>query len=877
MEPGNKLGHYEILSAIGKGGMGEVWKARDTRLERSVAVKILPAEFAGSAQFRIRFEREAKTISQLQHPHICTLFDVGDDYLVMELLEGETLADRLSRGALPIADVLKYGAQTAEALDRAHRAGVVHRDLKPGNIMITRAGAKLLDFGLAKSSSSTVVEVDHATVQKPVTQEGTVLGTFQYMAPEQLAGEEADPRSDIFALGAVLYEMTTGKRAFEGKTKTSLISQIVAGQPRAIRDMQPMTPPALEHVIRKCLGKERDDRWQSASDIAEELRWAGETMELPTSARLERRSALLMIAVAGIAVVAAAAFGAMWWKSTREEPRRFVSSLVPPADMTYNFEPGGMAISPDGQHLAFLASGKDGVAYLHVQDFRSGQLRRLEGTGYAGGPFWAPDSRSIAFFSDGKLKTVDITGGPPQAIGDAPGGRGGTWSESGTIVFAPRFRNGLFVMSSPGAKPDQITQLAKDEVSHRWPHFLPGGKHVVFLVQRAEGGATNDQSSIEVLDLSTRKRSVILHANSSVEYSDGHLLFWRDGSLMAQPFDVKGLRTTGGPVAVASGVSYSGLEQMIASVSRKTGTLVYHAGGRLAQSRIVWSNRAGMNDVLYDNFTLDHTDVFSPALSPDGKRIALSVTDQSEDVRIIDIDRLTSTRLTLKPVNENCPVWSPDGEWVAYRTTERDAGDVYLKRASGAGKEEPLVVTAGAMRPTSWSPDGKRLLLEDFRSEDATHDIWVYSFEDKKATPLIATPFSEGGAVYSPDGKWIAYSSNESGRQEVYLRAVDNDAKWQLSANGGSMPRWRGDGGELFFIAPENSMTSVKITWQPRFSASAPEPLFTFRQRRRYQGDREVPSYDVSRDGQRFLVSMLTANSDAPITVVQGWSEGVKK
>jgi Tol biopolymer transport system component len=876
METGTRLGPYEIVSRIGAGGMGEVWKARDTRLDRSVAVKILPAELAGSTQFRIRFEREAKTISQLQHPHICTLFDVGDDYLVMELLEGESLADRLSRGAMPVAEVLKFGAQIAEALDRAHRVGVVHRDLKPGNIMITRSGAKLLDFGLAKSSSAPAVEAEHLTIQKPLTQEGTVLGTFQYMAPEQLAGEEADARSDIFALGAVLYEMTTGKRAFDGKTKTSLVSQIVAGQPRAIREMQPMTPAALEHVIRKCLEKERDDRWQSAADVAEELRWAGETSAEMAAAPVRLRTAPWLIAVAGMAVLAAAAFGLLWRRAIPEKPKPFVTSINAPAETSYNFEPGSMALSPDGLHMAVLASGKDGIAYLHLQDFQKGEMRRLEGTGYAGAPFWSGDSTSIAFFADGKLKTVDIGGGPPQVIGDAPGGRGGTWSEAGTIVFAPRFRDGLFSMSATGSKPEQLTQLAKGEVSHRWPHFLPDGKHVLFLAQRAEGGATNDPSTIEVLSLATKERREVVRANSSVEYANGHLLFWRDGSLLAQPFDLDKLATRGNPHVIASGVSYSGLEQMTASVSRKTGTLVYHSGGKAAQSRIVWSTRTGMNDVLYDNFSLDHTNFFGPVLSPDGQRIAVAVVDQSEDVRVIDIARLTSTRVTYHGATENSPVWSPDGQWIAFRSGVRDFGDVYRKRASGEGEEEALVATPEATRPTSWSPDGKHLLLETFQTNDASFDIWIYSFAEKKARPLIQTPFSEAGAVFSPDGKWIAYSSNESGRQEVYVRSLSGDAKYQLSANGGSMPRWRSDGSEVFFIAPENSMTSVKISWQPQFTASAPQLLFTFRQKRRYQTDREVPTYDVTRDGQRFLVSMLTANSDAPITVVQHWADNIK-
>jgi eukaryotic-like serine/threonine-protein kinase len=878
LSSGARLGPYEVLSRIGAGGMGEVWKARDTRLDRSVAVKILPAAFANDAHLKLRFEREAKTISQLQHPNICTLFDVGDNYLVMELLEGESLADRLARGPLPMPDVLRIGSQIADALDRAHRAGVVHRDLKPGNVMITRAGAKLLDFGLAKSGSSTVVDADQATQHKPLTQEGTILGTFQYMAPEQLAGEEADARSDIFALGAVLYEMTTGKRAFDGKTKTSLVSQIVAGQPRAVREMQPMTPAALEHVIRRCLEKERDDRWQSACDIAEELRWiAAEGGEILGAPAQRTTASRFLAGVAILSSLAAIVFATLFWNMRSTESPRFVSSLMPSPGTTFNFEAGAMVVSPDGRLLAVVANEADASTNLYIREFQTGKTRRLEGTKHATHPFWAPDNRSLGFFSGGKLKTIDIHSGTPETIADAGGARGGAWSEAGTIVYAPRFRDGLYVVPSSGGKPELLTPLAKGEVSHRWPAFLPDGDHVVFLAQRAEGGAADDPSTIDVVSLSSKDRKEVIRANSSVIYAPpGYLLFWREGSLLAQPFDARRLATTGSPQSVASEVSYSGTEQAIASASTN-GTLVVHSGGKMSQSRLVVTARNGINRLAMQR----NANYYGPSLSPDGKRVAVSVVDQTEDLLILDPERDTATRLTFDSGDEESPVWSPDGEWIAFRSNRKDTGDVYRIRASGAGQEEPVFVSPEGTRPTSWSPDGKHLLLEVTQERrDVASDIWIYSFESRKAEPLVQTPFSEGGAVFSPDGRSIAYTSDESGKAEVYVRSLkgagNGAGKWQVSANGGAIPRWRNDGRELYFVATGDALMVVKVSGVPVPVFSRPELLFAFRQKVRPIKDNLIPTYDVRPGGQEFVLNSVTVNTDAPITVTQNWLGGLR-
>ncbi len=853
--------------------MGEVWKARDTRLERNVAIKTLPAEFAQNAQLKLRFEREAKTISQLNHAHICTLYDVGDDYLVMELIEGESLAERLVRGPLPLAEVLKYGAQIAEALDRAHRAGVVHRDLKPGNIMITRGGAKLLDFGLAKSAMS-MHPVDDATMHKPLTQEGVILGTFQYMAPEQLAGEEADPRTDIFALGTVLYEMMTGSRAFEGKTRTSLVSQIVAGEPRPLKELQPLTPPALEHVIAKCLSKDRDDRWQSASDIAEDLRWIGEQRSDPTQVAGQRlpwrRNAKLVTTTAAVMTLLAASFGVLWWQSRARPRTSFTTSVLAPPAHSFNFENGAVTLSPDGLRLVFIASDADNKSSLFVHDLQSGQVRKLEGTATPGYPFWSPDSRDVAFFSDHKLKVIDIASGPPQTLAVAPDGRGGSWSAAGNIVYAASHREGLWVIPAAGGTPKVVTKLEKGEISHRWAQFLPDGDHVVFLVQRAEGGAPDDPSTLEVVSMSTGKRQPLLRANSSVMYATpGYLLFFRDGSLLAQAFDAKSLTLSGSPMALAPNTSYSGTEQVIASVS-DAGTLVYHAGGKLGQSRLVSSTRSGINTSAIPQYG-----VYSgPALSPDGNLLAVSLVDQTEDIRIFDLKRGTTARFTFHSADEYSPVWSPDGEWIAFGSNRVDPGDVYRKRASGQGAEEALLVTPQSMRPTGFSPDGRRLLIESsgsVASQATKTDILIYALAEKTLTPLVQTPFNEGAAVFSPDGRWVAYSSDESGRLEVYVQPAAGGSPWQVSADGGGTPRWRGDSQELYYLGPDNAVMAVRVTAGPSFAAGKPQLLFTFRLKRMQRGF-PVPSFDVDASGEHFILNHETANTDAPITVVQNWT-----
>lgn len=862
---GDRVGPYEIVSRLGAGGMGEVWAARDTRLDRSVAVKILPAELAQSASFRTRFEREAKTISQLNHPNICTLYDVGDEYLVMELLEGESLAARLEKGPLPIADVFRYGAQIAAALDKAHRAGIVHRDLKPANIMITKNGAKLLDFGLAKLAAA-AVEVSDVTAHRPLTQEGMIVGTFQYMAPEQLEGAEADARTDIFAFGALLYEMATGTRAFQGSTRTSLIAAIVGSSPRPLAEIRPSSPLALDHIISRCLEKDPDERWQSVHDIRQELLWTAECAARPvTHARRVPRKAVVAALVAPWIILAAAAA----WVLARPDPPMTVSSIVAPPGYSFEAEQGVALISPDGRRVAFVAASET-TSSLFVRDLSEMKTRALAGTEHAAHPFWSPDSRSLGFVAEGKLKTISVDGGPAQVVADAPTNRGSAWGGD-TIVFNAAFRGGLFTVPALGGTPQPLTQMAPGEISHRWPAFLPDGEHVIFLAQRAEGGSHGDPSTIEVVSLRDGKRTSLLRANSSAFYAPpGYLLFWREKSLMAQRFDARSLELSGPPMVVAEDVGYSGTEAAMASVSN-SGVLVFQQAGESKHAIIAVADRKGVQSRIESVAVQSITGL---SMSDDGTKLAYAVTDQGDDIRVVDLARDTTSRLTFHNADEASPVWSPDGTRIAFFTNRRDGGDLYVIAADGGETEQPLLLSPEASSPTDWSPDGRSLLL-DVEDPNTQKDIWIYSFADRTAKPLIRTPFSETEAVFSPDGKWIAYTSNQSGRAEVYVHSRDGSGRRsQVSTHGGAQPEWKRDGKELYFVGLDRQLFAVAVKQGPQLEFSAPVGLFTYR-----EGSRNFPmrTYAVSPDGQRFPILSASAASVTPVTLVQNWTELLRK
>jgi hypothetical protein len=841
--------------------MGEVWHARDTRLDRDVAVKILSDHFAANAQLKIRFEREAKTISQLSHPNICTLFDVGDDFLVMELLEGESVADRIARGPMPLADVLRYGAQIAEALHRAHRAGVVHRDLKPANVMITKSGAKLLDFGLAKSATIDVV-VDGATMQRPLTTEGTILGTFQYMAPEQLEGLEADARTDIFALGTLLYEMTTGQRAFDGKTKTSLIASIVGSMPKPVSEIVPVSPAALDHVIAKCLAKDREERWQSAHDVAEELKWIATTSasgshEASTiTQRPHRRFAVLAAAMSIVALTAAIiAVRAMTRPQATSRVMRFAAPMI-------TLQPtavyGVTAISPDGARIVCSASSA-GTRMLFQRMADQLEPKPIPGTEEAVQPFFSPDGKWLAFFAHHKLMKVSPAGGQPIALATATYSRGGAWLADGTIVFSPFLYGGIERVSAAGGTPKVVSKVdrTKGERAHRWPHALPGSKAILYSVL---GAGTWDDATVVAQNLESGERKGVIRGGCDARYlPTGHLVYVRGNSLYAIGFDPKKLETHGEPVEIVQGVANSTAGTAEYAFS-DDGVLVYFSPGLGADEggRLSIVNRHG-NNVASDARLPPHA-VHTPRFSPDGTKM---VGGFEWDVWIYDLLRGTETRVSAPGSRTNLPVWSSDGSRIYYGSERKGPWQI-VSRASDASDQERLLSPVESVLPRDVSPDGREFCVEVLRKETGA-DLAIIS-ADGRLRDLVQGDSDEADGHFSPDGKWIVYTSDESGRREIYVRPTGSVAgRWQISTDGGSNARWITPG-EILYLKT-GKMMAVSVKTEPVFAAGTPEVLF----------DHNIAAYDVARDG-RIVISEGADPSQAKgqMNVVINWFEDVK-
>ena len=893
IEAGSRLGPYEIVSHIGAGGMGEVWRATDTRLDRSVAIKILPSQFASDAQLRIRFEREAKTISHLNHPNICTLHDVGIDsgthYLVMELLEGETLADRLAKGPIPLELVLRYAIEIASALDRAHREGVVHRDLKPSNIVITKGGAKLLDFGLAKtgmstSSGSFESTIDGATQAKPLTQEGTIVGTFQYMAPEQVSGEAIDTRTDIFAFGAVLYEMVTGKPAFHGKNRTSMIAAILSGEPQSISSFQPLTPPALERVVKTCLAKDPDDRWQTAHDVMLELKWIDEGgsqagVAAPVAHRRKSRERLSW-SIAIAALIVAAILGTLYVRAMRKPVPVMRASITAAPNVVIdntNDNCGSLTISPDGHYVTFAAAGEDGKKMLWLRPL-DGEAHAIAGTANAIFPFWSADSKYIAFYADGKLQKVDLNGSPPLAICDVQQNpRTGSWNRDNVIIFSPTSLGPICKVSASGGAVTPVTKIdtATNETTHRWAAFLPDGKHFLYMAGTHSAGSKSETNAIYVDSIEKPQRKLLLRARSNAIYASGHLLYARDRTLVAQPFDTSKLELTGDPVPIAQNVQYfSGYFRALFAAS-DDGTLVYASTAPETKATLHFYDRTGkqLEQVGEPDEYRDMN------ISPDGKRVAMTIEDTASGVSnvwTLDLQRGIRTRFTFATADRFSPVWSPDGSKIAFGgvPTTKGTQDLYIKDVNG-GEEQLIYKDDRVKTPTSFSPDGKLLLFTSLNfATNATgsrDDIWIVPAEkNATARPLIATPAAENSAIFSPDGKWIMYVSNESGRFEVYvIPASGAGGKWQISTNGGIGGEWSSDLREIMYVAEDNKVFAIP------FSASGGSINL---------GAPTQPIVDLTGftaglifpDHSRFLFAK-PKSSEVTLNVVTNWPSTVKK
>ncbi|HUP64392.1 MAG TPA: protein kinase [Thermoanaerobaculia bacterium] len=888
---GSRLGPYEIVAPLGAGGMGEVWRAKDTRLDREVAIKILAVDFAANPQFKARLDREARTISQLNHPNVCTLFDVGHqdgvDFLVMELIDGESLADRLMKGRLPIDEVLRHGIEIASALDAAHRHGIVHRDLKPGNVMITRSGAKLLDFGLAKSgplmtsASGSGQSVDLATEHKPLTEQGTILGTFQYMAPEQLEGMEADARTDIFAFGALLYEMATGRRAFQGKNRTSLIAAIVSGTPQPVSELAPLTPPALGHVIKKCLAKDADDRWQSAHDIADQLRWIAEAGSQAGEAApvLARRKARLRVAWALHAATALVAilttFAVLHLRAV--PPRVVRSSLLAPDRTQFDPDSGAMVLSPDGRRMAFIARSQDGRQMLWVRPLDAVTAQPLAGTEDAKFPFWSPDSRFIGFFSAGKLRRIDANGGPSQALCDASDGRGGSWSETGTILFTPSQTDGLLRVSSAGGTPIAVTDLntTNGESSHRFPQFLPDGIHFLYLVEgRPEAEGTEGGFALYAGSTESKKRVRLIATNSSARYArSGHLLFLRDRTLVAQRFDAKKLALLGEAFPVAENMTRTARFESMFSVSDE-GLLAFRAGVGSNLSSLVWVDREG-RDLGPVGKPADYRSI---ALSHDGRRVAAAILgdkSQDTDIWVLDLERGTSTRLTFNSADDYVPIWSADDKRIFFTSNRQGRGDVFWKASDGTGVDTVAIADPEWSMLRSLSADGRigGLNTNNVKKKNGW-DISLVDFPEGKVRVLLETPFHELNPMLSPDGLWMTYQSNESGRSEIYVQSLqDEGGKWQISTDGGGQPMWSRGDSEIVFLSPERMLMAVDVKLAPQFTASVPRLLADPKIR-----PIVAMQYAISRDGNRFLINRAMERGDGtPVTLVHNWTSAIGK
>jgi Tol biopolymer transport system component/predicted Ser/Thr protein kinase len=886
LTPGTKLGPYEILAPLGAGGMGEVYRGRDARLDREVAIKVLPANLSSDASLRQRLEREAKAISKLSHPHICTLHDIGHqdgvDFLVMEYLEGETLEQRLSKGPLPPEQTLRCGAQIADALAKAHKLGITHRDLKPSNVMLTKSGAKLMDFGLAKQSGPAPLAqaLTQTTVeQSKLTGEGTIVGTFQYMAPEQLEGKEADARTDIFAFGELLHEMATGKPAFSGKSRASLIAAILTTEPPPITQLQPLTPLALERVVKKCLAKDPDERWQSASDLASELKWMAEGgsqagVPAPAAGKGNHRERVAW-ALAAIALSAAAILAAIHFRgSTR--PVHVVRSLISAEEGTFPILTGDYAgpavLSPDGNVLAFVAAREQGAVFLWVRPLNALHARALAGTEGATFPFWSADGSSLGFFAGGKLKTVSGEGGTPSEVCNAPTGRGGTWNAEGTIVFSPDFQGALSQVPASGGTPKPVTVMdTSKHDSHRWPHFLPDGKHFLYLAI-SHGSVRGPNDAIYFASLDGKENRLLMQGYTNVVYAAGRLLFMRDSALMAQPFDPTTGVLQGEAERLAEDVLVDGTVWRAQFDASSSGLLAYASGGMMPW-QAMWYDRSGKQlGAAGDKVS----NLLSVRLSPDGSRLATEAGDSNSDVWIYDRKRQVNTRLTFGPGASSSPVWSPDGQWIAY-VGVRGKNSLYRKPANGMGQEELLLQgDSTARNPFDWSPDGKSLL---FGVGDSTSkgQIWVLPLAgDRKPVPVTQDTFVAASAKFSPDGHWVVYSSNESGRQEVYVMPSGGGAgKWQISSAGGVQPVWRRDGKELFYWSAENTLISVPITLKPGIiEVGAAHSLFRFNNPVGIVG--VVSPYDVTADGQRFVLITMPEQAAKPITLVSNWTAELK-
>ena len=890
LQPGAKLGRYEIRSKIGEGGMGEVYRARDEKLNRDVAIKVLPVAFSQDSERLLRFEQEAQAVGALNHPNILSVYDVTthDDapYVVSELLEGESLRDRIADATLSQRKALEFAIQIAHGLAAAHAKGIVHRDLKPDNIFITRDDrVKILDFGLAKlvqSADANKAQTDVPT-RKVHTDPGTVMGTVGYMSPEQVRSQPIDHRSDIFSFGAVLYEMLSGRRAFHRDSAVESLNAILKDDPPELTETSANINPALDKIVRRCLEKKPERRFHSAHDLG----FALEALTAPSDSSLTTmtspavienqtgsgmlrllRNAWLAWIVAGVFVLLTLGLGWMYLSRRSTSAAGVMRlSILPPAKATLI---AGQAptVSPDGAHLVFVVTDATGRTMLYLCTLDSPTAQPLVGTEGGGWPFWSPNSRELGFFAGGKLKKIDIAGGQPVTLADAPVPRGGSWNQDGLIIFTPAPPAPTLRISAAGGAPTPLNSVDMEhgEFPRSFPQFLPDGRHYLFL----SGGSRHVGTRfIAVASLDSPEVKRVLTTDFTAVYAKpGYLLFRREAMLMAQKFDATRMELSGDPFLVAEQIGFDGITYQTLVSASDQGVLAYQSLGA-GKTQLVWFDRADKKLGVV-GVPGDYSDL---SLSADDKRLVFSQVDPNtgnSDIWLMDLAGGSPSRFTFDTSVDFAPVWSPDGERIVFASLREGAPNLFQKMANGSGQEDSLYKSPLAKLPSDWSTDG-RFIICGTVDPKTRWDLWVLSVADHKWELFLQTPANEARASFSPNGRWVVYESDESGKKEIYVQSFPaSGAKWQVSVSGGSQPRWRRDGKELFYLAGDRNVTVVDVnTEAPTFAHGTPKALFETRISK--GDDRAGDQYAVTTDGQRFLVNTL-AEEGAPISLVINWT-----